>query len=151
MSSVICLEISTLRRDGGLQCRSSIKEDSVMSYAAAMKSGAKFPPVIAFNDGQEIWLADGYHRFAAAECIGQKTYDVDLRPGSLRDAILYVTSIQANKIQGLQHTLGDRYRVVQRLVRDLEWSRWSDDRIADHCGVSRRCVQRIRQECPSKF
>lgn len=147
MSSVICLEISDLRRDGGLLCRAGVREDSVAIYAAALKSGANFPPVIAFNDGQEFWLADGYHRLAAAESIGQKTCSVDLRSGSLRDAILYVTSIKANKLQGIPHTLDDRYRVVERLLRDYVWSRCSDDRIADHCGVSRRCVHRIRQEC----
>ncbi|MGR3280196.1 ParB N-terminal domain-containing protein [Acaryochloris marina NIES-2412] len=151
MSSVICLEISILRRDGGLQCRSSLKKDSVATYAAAMERGEYFPPVIAFNDGQEIWLADGYHRLAAAECIGQKTFSVDLRSGSLRDAILYVTSIKSNKLQGLPHTLGDRYRVVERLLRDHVWSRCSDDQIADHCGVSRQCVHRIRQECTLRY
>lgn len=144
MSSIICLEISILRRDGGLQCRSSLKVDSVAAYAAALMSGAQFPPAIAFDDGKEIWLADGYHRFAAAECIGQKTFSVDLRSGSLRDAILYVTSSGASKIQGRPHTLSDRYRVVHRLLRDREWSQWSDDRIADHCGVPRQFVQRIR-------
>lgn len=151
MPSIICLEISTMRRDGGLQCRASLRQDSVEIYAAALKIGEQFPPVIAFNDGLEIWLADGYHRLAAAECIGQKLFNVDLRPGSLRDAILYVTSIKANKIQGIPHTLGDRYRVVERLLRDHKWSRWSNDRIADHCGVSRQCVQRIRQECSSRY
>ena len=150
MSSVVYLEISTLRRDGGLFCRAGVREDSVATYAAAMKRGTYFPPVIAFNDEQEIWLADGYHRIAAAERIGQKTFSVDLRSGSLRDAILYVTSIKTSKIQGIPHTLDDRYRLVERLLRDYVWSRCSDDRIADHCGVSRQCVHRVRQEYASR-
>lgn len=150
MSSVVCLEISALRRDGGLHCRIGLNQDSVAIYAATLKGGTPFPPVIAFNDGQEIWLADGYHRLAAAESIGHKTCSVDLRSGSLRDAILYVTSIKASKIQGIPHTLDDRYRVVERLLRDYVWSRCSDDRIADHCGVSRRCVHRVRQEYASR-
>ncbi|QUY44751.1 hypothetical protein [Acaryochloris marina] len=51
MSSIICLEISTLRRDGGLHCHTGLNEDSVAIYAAALKSGANFPPVVAFNGG----------------------------------------------------------------------------------------------------
>lgn len=151
MSSVVCLEISNLRRDGGLQCRAFLQLDTVAAYAASLMRGAKFPPAIAFDDGQEIWLADGYHRVAAAECIGQKTFSVDVRLGSLRDAILYVTSGRASDIQGIPHSERDRYRVVQRLLRDREWSQWSDDRIADHCDVPRQFVQDIRQDYTSRF
>lgn len=151
MSSVVCLEISDLRRDGGLLCRAFIQVDVVAAYAASLMSGAQFPPAIAFDDGKEIWLADGYHRFAAAECIGQKTFNVDVRLGSLRDAILYVTSRGASEIQGLPHSEGDRCRVVKRLLLDPEWRKWSNDRIADHCGVSTQFVRRIRQEYFSRY
>jgi hypothetical protein len=35
--------------------------------AEAMLHGAQFPPVVVFGEGGEYWLAEGYHRWHAAE------------------------------------------------------------------------------------
>ena len=56
-----------IRRDGGTQPRKILDQAAVEAYAEAMKKGAVFPPVTVFYDGEEYWLADGFHRMSAAD------------------------------------------------------------------------------------
>ncbi|MGI8406505.1 MAG: streptomycin biosynthesis regulator, partial [Thermomicrobiales bacterium] len=57
--------------------------DIVADYADAMRSGATFPPITVFHDGQTHWLADGFHRVAAAEQAGIITIAADIRQGGI--------------------------------------------------------------------
>ncbi len=56
------INIKSIRVDGGTQSRVEINNDIVSEYAALIKDGAEFPPVVVFNDGADNWLADGFHR-----------------------------------------------------------------------------------------
>ena len=56
-------------RDSGAQARVEINEVTVADYAADMASGTVFPPVVAYSDGTDLWLADGFHRVRAAKAI----------------------------------------------------------------------------------
>lgn len=69
-SSTIRVAGTLLRRDGGTQPRAAINLDVACEYGDAMKSGAKFPPVVAFYDGTDYWLADGFHRVEGAFSVG---------------------------------------------------------------------------------
>src|SRR5262245_29293756 len=50
--------LDQLRLDGGTQPRASIDEALVEEYAEAIEGGAEIPPVVAFFDGNNYWLAD---------------------------------------------------------------------------------------------
>ena len=56
------LPMDVIRIDGGTQSRVKIRTDVVDDYAEHMANGAVFPPGVAFFDGKEYWLADGFHR-----------------------------------------------------------------------------------------
>ena len=56
-----------IKRAEALQPRSELSEDIVKEYAADMKRGDKFPPVVAFRSKDGYWLADGFHRVEAAD------------------------------------------------------------------------------------
>ncbi|HNH50086.1 MAG TPA: ParB/Srx family N-terminal domain-containing protein, partial [Myxococcota bacterium] len=61
------IPIDGIRTDGGTQARGSMNEDTVETYAEAMAEGVTFPPVVVYLDDQgDAWLADGFHRLAAA-------------------------------------------------------------------------------------
>ena len=62
--------------------------DLIADYAEAVRAGVNFPPVIVFDDGEHIWLADGFHRIEAAQAAGQTAILADVRRGSRRDALL---------------------------------------------------------------
>lgn len=138
------LEIALLRRDGGTQPRASIDERVVAEYADALNEGTTFPPVIVFYDGTDHWLADGFHRADANARAGRTTIDADVRQGTRRDAILF--SVGANAAHGQRRTNADKRRAVETLLRDEDWSRWSDRDIARRAAVHNSYVSRLREE-----
>lgn len=138
------LELRLIRTDGGTQPRAQINQDTVDEYAADMGAGATFPPVVVFYDGSEYWLADGFHRVAAARKLGSVDIEADIRPGTRRDAVLY--SVGANAVHGMRRTNEDKRRAVMTLLNDAEWARWSDREIARRCGVTQPFVGRVRGE-----
>jgi hypothetical protein len=72
---------SDLHTEGGTQPRVCLDDDVVERYAEAMvadlwdfrKSSA---PITAFFDGATYWLADGFHRVAAAKKAGLEEVEV---------------------------------------------------------------------------
>ena len=137
------IELDMIRTDGGTQPRVQLDLFTVAEYADAMENGAQFPPVMLFFDGTDHWLADGYHRIAAAQRIGRATIAAEIRPGTQRDAVLY--SVGANASHGLRRTNADKRQAVMTLLNDPEWAKWSDGEIARHCRVSQPFVSGLRK------
>lgn len=137
------LELKEIRLDGGTQPRVELNQEVVGDYADSLMAGAVFPPVHVFHDGSSYWLADGFHRYFAHKRAGKLEIDVDVHTGTLRDALLF--SLSANSQHGLRRTNDDKRRAVLILLNDLEWSEWSDVKIAEAAGVSNATVHRIRK------
>lgn len=136
------LPIDTVICDPRCQPRQQINEAVVTDYAKAMATGTTFPPVTVFHDETAYWLADGFHRHAAAKEAGRKTIDCTVAPGTLRDAILH--AVGANATHGLRRSNDDKRRAVETLLHDPEWAAWSDREIARQCGVTHPFVARMR-------
>lgn len=136
------LPISAIRIDGGTQSRSMIIHDMVENYAASMADGAEFPPIIAFFDGKDYWLADGFHRYHATRKNKRASIVANIVNGTVRDAILY--SFGANGMHGMQMSNEDKRRVVTEMLNDFEWGQWSDREIARSCHVSHTFVAKLR-------
>jgi len=134
--------LSALNIDGGTQPREVIDTRLAEEYALAMGTGAAFPPVVAFFDGSTYWLADGFHRHYAHKVLGRDTIECDVRQGTQRDAILF--SVGANATHGLRRTNEDKRRAVTTLLKDPEWSGWSDREIARQCKVTHPFVSKLR-------
>ena len=141
-NSTVWLALEEIRRDGGTQPRATINHLTVAEYAADMREGASFPPVLLFFDGADYWLADGFHRLEAAFSIGLKEIVAEVRPGTRRDAILY--SVGANTTHGLRRTNADKRQAVMTLLEDEKWSKWTNSEIAKKCGVSHTFVNNLR-------
>lgn len=138
--------LSALNIDGGTQPREVIDTRLAEEYALAMGTGAAFPPVVVFFDGSTYWLADGFHRHYAHRVLKRETIECDVRQGTQRDAILF--SVGANATHGLRRTNEDKRRAVMTLLKDPEWSRWSDSEIARRCAVSAEMVRKARPAPP---
>lgn len=136
------LPIQAITRDERCQPRGCFTRDAIDRYAEEMAKGAIFPPVIVFHDGQTHWLADGFHRVAAAEQAGLDVVNCEIREGTFRDAMLY--SVGTNATHGLQRTNYDKHRAVETLTEDPEWSQWSNREIARRCAVSHTFVQNFK-------
>jgi len=138
MSEILTLPLDAISINGGTQSRVSLNEATVAEYAEFIRLGGDLPPVIVFEDGSSIWLADGFHRFHAHRAAGAMEIACDVRPGTKRDAILF--SVGANASHGLRRTNEDKRRAVMTLLNDAEWSKWSDNAIAKACAVSDKTV-----------
>jgi hypothetical protein len=138
------IEVTKIRRDGGTQSRAGMNGPVVYEYADLMKEGVELPAVVVFHDGQDYWLADGFHRVAAADELKHRFINADVRQGTQRDAVLY--SVGANSAHGLRRTNDDKRRAVTTLLQDKEWVVWSDGEIAKRCGVSQPFVGKVRRE-----
>lgn len=93
---------------------------------------------------EAYWLSEGFHRFAAAREAELETIACEIRPGSLRDAILH--SAGANATHGLRRSNADKRRAVLILIEDEEWSKWSDREISRQCAVSHEFVRKLRPD-----
>ncbi len=131
-------------QDGGAQMRVEMKPDIVREYADEMAAGAVFQPVEVYYDGSIYWLADGYHRVDAARLLERETIDAEVLNGSKRDAILH--GIGSNDSHGLRRTQADKRRAVERLLRDEEWGKWSNRKIAEAAKVEHKTVANVRRD-----
>jgi hypothetical protein len=103
------------------------------------------PLLTAYFDGEHYWLADGFHRLQAYKQFVETTdldpprwIGVDVQEGTKRDALLHAAG--ANAQHGLSRSDDDKRRAVDTLLKDPEWSDWSDRAIARHCKVSHTLV-----------
>jgi hypothetical protein len=149
------LPLGAIRTDGGTQSRLRLDDATVDEYAEVIRDKNTngvilvhpFPAVVAFHDGKNYWLADGFHRLAAYIKAGMKAILAEVRQGTKRDAILYAAG--ANAHHGLRRTNEDKRIAVMRLLTDEEWTQWSDREIARRCGVSNNFVSEVRRHLSS--
>lgn len=136
------VNLKEIRIDGGTQGRVELNQDVVAEYAEIVRDGADLPPVTLFNDGTDLWMADGFHRFFGYMAADRASIPADVRVGSQRDAVLY--SVGANTSHGLRRTNADKRKAVLTILGDPEWSQWSDRKIAEACGVGHPFVAAVR-------
>lgn len=137
------LDLNFIRTDGGTQSRLEVNTDVVAEYAEAYKAGAKFPPVTVFYDGKSWWLADGFHRYWAAQSAGLTEIYENITPGTKQDA--FVFSLGANNKHGLKRTHADKRHAVELALGNDEISVQSDVAIAKICAVSSNFVGDVRR------
>lgn len=148
------LPLAVIRTDGGTQIRTSIYPERIGEYAQAMADGAYFPPVTVFFDGTDYWLADGFHRVAAYDCLREAlnldSIDVECEviPGTLRHAIIHACG--ANDSHGIQRTNEDKRNAVRTILNnplvafDEDGNPWNDRAVGRMCRVDHKVVSRQR-------
>ena len=78
------LTLDALMLDRELQPRAEIDRTVLENYVQLLVDGVRFPPVVAFRDGNVVWLADGFHRWHAHKVIEADGIDVEVIDGSRR-------------------------------------------------------------------
>ena len=138
------ISIANIRLDGGTQPRAALNVNAIEDYAKAMSAGAKFPPVAVFYDGEQYWLADGFHRIKAGCAAGLDVIDCEVHQGTVEDAQWY--SFSANKANGLRRTNSDKQRAVKAALAHPRSGSLSNSEIARHCGVTTPMVGKWREQ-----
>lgn len=127
---------------GGTQARVATNDEAISSYADAMAEGAQFPPVVTYYDGSKYWLADGFHRFLAAQRNEYESIAADVIEGSRTDALRH--ALGANATNGIYRSNADKRNAAEVALE--EWPEMSNAVIAELCKVSPDLVRRCRLE-----
>jgi hypothetical protein len=136
------LPLTSIRTDGGTQSRVKIDPEAVADYAAAYKARTAMPPLTVYHDGKDHWLADGFHRFHAAERAGLLTVRCDVKRGTKKDAAWH--SVGANRQHGLRRTNADKQNAARMAVQ-LHPER-TDRILAEHVGVDHKTIAAARAQ-----
>lgn len=130
--------------DGGTQPRSRIDPEVCNDYAEGMKAGEPFPPTDVYFDGENYWLADGFHRLKASVFARPgEPMECNVFQGTLEDAQWH--SYGVNKTHGLRRTKEDIRRLVKAALAHPNAQRVSNYELAKHCGVSESTIRRYRK------
>src|SRR5262245_39484791 len=68
--TLMTLNSEVLRCDSDVQPRLALSEAHIREYAALLQEGHQLGTIVVFQDGHDYYLADGFHRVAAAKNIG---------------------------------------------------------------------------------
>lgn len=144
--------LAEIRADTRAQPREDINVDQSTEYGMRMREGDAFPPLVVFREGEVYWLADGFHRFYAAQSLGLAEFQCEIREEfegelGLRAAILF--SCGTNATHGLPRANEDKRRAVLKLFDDPKWTGWSNVQIAKLCAVSEAYVRKLRPDITS--
>lgn len=138
----VMIQIKDIIVDSQVSARSVFKEKVRDNYVESLKRGDVFPPADVYHDGKSYWLADGSYRLEAAKRCGRKELLCNVHVGGKREATLAAAA--ANVTNGLPRSHADIKKAVLKLLRDKEWSKWSDNTIAGHLKINRNTVHRWR-------
>jgi transposase-like protein len=112
-----------------------------------MKDGVAFPPVRAWFDGTEHWLADGFHRINAAMIAGQAEISAYIFKGALSAAIW--DSYGANSRHGLPRKQSEIVTIINRALQHPNSAQLSNVELARHLGIPEATLRRWRKRLSS--
>lgn len=129
------------------QTRVEACQETIESYADAIRDGAEMPPIEVYYDGEWYWIADGWHRYWASHAAGLEEIEANVSDGGEQEALL--AGCGANASHGLRRTNADKRHAVQIVIERLGYWEWSDRMIAETCAVSDKTVARVRRDLKS--
>lgn len=141
-SAPVWLEIDRIDTRPASEIRASVNEEAIEAYAENL---GKLPPLKVIRDEKDHhWLEDGYHRYRAAEHLGRAKVKCRIRKGAYLDA--FAAAAKANDSHGVRVTKADKRHRVETALHLPNLEEWSQNRIADLCGVSKQLVSKIVAE-----
>lgn len=149
LNTTVDADLLQITIDERIQVRvGGLDQGKVHEYAVVMAEGGVFPPVVLFRDGETLYLADGFHRVAAARRAGKSDILAEIRPGGFDGAVEYAED--ANLAHGFALSTRDKRNIFDRRAqRGHEWLSWSDGAIARELGVTRQTISNWRHSLPT--
>ncbi len=120
-------------------------DDTVEQYAENYEKGVPMPPIVLFYDPdtKQFLLADGRHRYEAAEFNQQDKIEATIIEGGYADALKH--ALLANAEHGVPRSNADKRQCVKAAL--LQWGAGvTDMHIAGIAMVSDKTVASVREE-----
>jgi ParB-like chromosome segregation protein Spo0J len=133
------IELDKLEAPGATS-RARVETALVGSFADLMTMGVKLPPLEVYFDGTTFWLADGFHRVAAARKLNRTTMPAMVMPGDKMRALLAL--LAANKAS---RSDDDKRHVAHLALTDPLLKTWNNQQLSEHIGVGQDLIQRVRR------
>lgn len=108
------LRIKQVFFDKTLYPRTQTDWMTTYSYSEAMKSGAKFPPIVVAQEGRKYILVDGKHRLDAM-LINKETHIQAIILSNLTKPQIFAEAVKANSAHGRKLSNQERAYCIQRL------------------------------------
>lgn len=138
------LELSRLNADD-IQVRARLDQHVVDEYADLMMENRPFPPIVLYDDGKTLFVADGLHRVAAARKMMFKDIDAVVRKGTLQAATWF--ALGANREHGLRPNRADVRKAIAVALQ--LFPKRSNRDIATQIGCSHVTVANAREALES--
>ena len=132
--------IGEIITDAGTQVRAEIYEAIVDDYAEHLAAGGTLPPVTAFRNEGNTYLADGFHRLRAHERAGRAQIEAEILTGTREDALW--CALGANRAHGQRLTSADKKHAIELALE--AWPERSQRRIAEQIGCTHQYVSKVR-------
>ena len=108
--NTISLPLERIKLEQHAQPRVELDDAYTEEITNDLQAGNEFPPVVVFYDGDDYWLADGFHRYLAHQRAGRSDIKAEVREGGMREAILY--AVGANATHGKRRSNADKRKAV---------------------------------------
>lgn len=137
--------IEDLILDIGCQPRADLNPEAVEEYAELYKAGTGLPPVdVVVVDG-DLVVIDGFHRIAGRVKAGEPFVRVQVLEASDLGRARWLAAA-ANQGHGVRRTNRDKRTAVELALDSDVGQEQSLQVIADHIGVSKAFVGKVRLE-----
>jgi ParB-like chromosome segregation protein Spo0J len=131
------LSLDAITVDPDIQQRIAIDPNLVADYAETIATWQASAPLTVYRDEDGAhWLADGFHRHAAASKAGLEAIATHIKPGTKRDAILH--SLSANATHGQKRNAADLKKAYETAVANRFCSPTDTETVAKILNCSER-------------
>ncbi|KKK81820.1 hypothetical protein LCGC14_2809620, partial [marine sediment metagenome] len=130
------IKLADLEVDPTVNIRDKLDEETVQWY---MEIFDQLPPVTAYRLNGRILLADGFHRWSAAERLNLEEIEADVREGTEQDA--WEFAVMANWRHGKNLSQYEHDKAIARLYM----IHGTNQAVADLLGVGETTVRRALQ------
>lgn len=136
------IPLSRFGPDSTVQTRVCTDEQKVERYAALIRDDVKFPPIVVFDDGVNLWVPDGIHRLGGHNLAARESIEAVVKKGSYEDAFIY--ALGANEDHGDNTSVEDKWHKAKLAL--AKFGDRSDSAIASMCGVSQPFIGKVRRK-----
>lgn len=139
------VQMDLIEKNDEFQVRERMNWDWVDELEGVIAAGGELPPIDVFEKADGCYLlVDGWHRFEAHRHLKRESIAATVHVGSERDALKF--ALGSNVTHGLKLSRADKRKVVERVLKDDEWSKFTLTKIAKMFGVSEDLVQKVEKE-----